>query len=81
MNASHQEHNQRRKQEKERGIFRGTLPLVSEGHRKATGFQIYGRKDMLCPQCKEATIEKSSLGGRPIYLCSICQKTTKIQKQ
>ena len=80
VNASHQEHNQRRQQEKERGIFLGSLPLVSEGHRKATGFQIYGRQDMLCPQCKEANIEKSSLGSRPIYLCPLCQKPTKGQK-
>jgi|GEM_PF-4642065 len=77
VETSHHEHNQRRIAEKKSGLFRGHLPLVSEGHRKATGYRIYGRDGMLCPQCNTATISKESLGGRPIYLCTQCQPIAK----
>jgi formamidopyrimidine-DNA glycosylase len=77
VEQSRTQHNLLREQETAEKRFFGILPLVSEGHTRAEGYQIYGRSGEQCPSCKNGIIEKSTLGGRPIYTCPLCQPVPK----
>lgn len=74
VELSHQQHNRQREIQRETMTFDGSLSLVSEGHTRAEGYNIYGRKGETCPICRVEQICKETLGGRPIYLCPHCQK-------
>ena len=52
--------------------YRGELDFVSEGHIRAEGYVIYGRKNEPCPKCG-ALLLQGKQSGRPMYWCQQCQ--------
>ena len=74
IDESHRQHRQARSNQLALNPedYRGELDFVSEGHIRAKGYVIYGRKNEPCPQC-DALIQKGKQRGRPIYWCQQCQ--------